>query len=255
MTSLLAEHEPHPVAIERGDASSQFFFSCDHASNRIPESLGTLGLDSSELERHIAWDIGAAEVSRVLSRQLDATLVLQNYSRLVIDCNRPHENEQLIPLLSEATDIPGNRNVTEQQRASRIDEIFTPYHDAITDLLERRQSRANPTVFVAIHSFTPNYRGTQRPWDIGILSRTDQRIAELMLEELNADDSICAGDNEPYKIDQKDYGIPVHAEVRGLSHVLIELRQDLVDSQSGQQAWADRLGGLLTRALRNSQSR
>lgn len=252
LTSLLRKHEPQAVAVERHDASSPFFITCDHASNKIPESLGTLGLEDAELKRHIAWDIGAAEVSKSLSRQLNATLVMQNYSRLVIDCNRPHDHEHLIPAFSEATNIPGNRDVTERARASRIDEIFTPYHDAITDLMDQRQGRAESTVFVAIHSFTPNYHGRQRPWDIGILYRDDCRLADPMLAELNTDKSICVGDNEPYQIDHKDYGIPVHAEARGIAHVLIEIRQDLISSPAGQQAWAKRLGELLARASLNS---
>mgnify|MGYP001168892836 CR=1 FL=1 len=254
MTTLLAKHEPPPFVVERGDGSSEFFLTCDHASNRIPESLASLGLPGGELQRHIAWDIGAAEVARHLSKRLDATLVLQNYSRLVVDCNRPSGHEQLIPLVSEATEVPGNQDIDVQDRARRIDEIFTPYHRAITDHLDARQRRIARTVFVAIHSFTPVYRGAERPWHIGILYRKDHSLAVQMLHELNADESVCVGDNQPYQIDQKDYGIPVHGEDRGLTHVLIEIRQDLIVSESGQQAWGNRLHGLLTRALATSNS-
>lgn len=247
MKRLLGTHEPHPVTVEREHGRSAFFLTCDHAANRIPESLGTLGLDAAELRRHIAWDIGAAGVSRRLAEQLDSTLVRQNYSRLVVDCNRPCDSEQIVPVRSEATGIPGNQALGEAARRQRVDAIFRPYHETITALLDQRARR--PTVFVAIHSFTPVYMGGERPWHIGILYGSDRRMAAPMLEQLEADHGLCVGDNEPYRIDHKDYGIPVHGEARGLPHVLIEIRQDLIASDSGQGTWASRLAGLLSHAL------
>lgn len=248
MSSLFEEHEPHPVSVERVHGQSPFFLTCDHASNRIPESLGTLGLEAADLRRHIAWDIGAAEVSRHLSEQLDATLVLQNYSRLVVDCNRPKESDQLIPLQSEQIAIPGNQTLSENVREQRHSEIFVPYHDAITELLDRRVQRG-PTVFVAIHSFTPVYLDDERPWHIGILYNDDRRMASPLLEQLGAEDALCVGENEPYRVDHNDYGIPVHGEERGIPHVLIEIRQDLIASKRGQQEWASRLATQLSNAL------
>lgn len=249
MTNLLAAHEPRPVTVEREVGRSGLFLSCDHAGKRIPTALGSLGLSTEDRQRHIAWDIGAAGVSRYLANELDATLVMQNYSRLVIDCNRPHDNEQLIPRHSEATEIPGNRALSDAQREQRRNEIYRPYHEMISRLLDRRLRTGQATAFVAIHSFTPIYLGKQRPWHIGILYDRDRRMAGHMLEQLSIDQSVCIGDNEPYRIDQKDYGIPVHGEERGLAHVLIEIRQDLITSDNGQQVWARRLAPLLSAAF------
>ncbi len=248
MGSLFEEHEPHPVSVERIHGQSPFFLTCDHASNRIPEALGSLGLEAADLRRHIAWDIGAAEVSRHLSEQLDATLVLQNYSRLVVDCNRPQESDQLIPLKSERTVIPGNQTLSKSGREQRHREIFLPYHDAITELLDRRLQQ-KVTVFVAIHSFTPVYLDDERPWHIGVLYNDDARMALPMLEQLRAEDGLCVGENEPYRLDHNDYGIPVHGEGRGIPYVLFEIRQDLVTSKRGQEEWASRLAKQLSNAV------
>ena len=248
MSNLFAVDEPHPVTVEREHGESPFFLTCDHASNQIPESLGTLGLDRAELQRHIAWDIGAAAVSRQLAEQLDATLVLQNYSRLVIDCNRPLDSDQLIPHQSERTPIPGNQTLTPLEREQRHREIFLPYHEAITSLLDRRTTH-QPTVFVALHSFTPVYLDEERPWHIGILFNDDRRIATPMLNLLRGEERLCVGENEPYRLDHNDYGIPVHGEERGILHVLIEIRQDLIASERGQNEWASRLARNLRKSF------
>lgn len=239
MKRLLEPDEPAPVTVERIAGKSPILLTCDHASNRIPRALGTLGLADFELRRHIAWDIGAAGLSRFLSLALDATLVLQNYSRLVIDCNRPHDNPDLVPLKSEATEVPGNHGIDEGALAQRRDEIFEPYHGAITEQLERRAAR--PNALVAIHSFTPVYHGRSRPWHIGVLYGSDRRMAGSMLRHFDEHGQWCVGDNEPYRIDHKDYGIPVHGEARRIPHVLLEIRQDLIESESGQRYWAAQL--------------
>ncbi|MGR9093175.1 MAG: N-formylglutamate amidohydrolase [Gammaproteobacteria bacterium] len=244
---LLGAHEPAPVTVARPEGRSPAFLTCDHASNRIPEALGTLGLDAVQRARHIAWDIGAAGVSQHLSAMLDATLVLQNYSRLVIDCNRPHDDDSLIPRVSEATEIPGNHDLDECSRAQRRDEIFHPYHEAIGRLLDARRER--PTVLVAIHSFTPVYLEQTRPWHIGVLYGKDTRIANHLIYHFDAHDSVIVGDNEPYRIDDKDFGIPVHGEARGIPHVLVEIRQDLIEHPPGQQVWAEHLLEPLNKAI------
>jgi predicted N-formylglutamate amidohydrolase len=246
---LSAEHEPNPVTVDRKNGQSAIVLSCDHASKAIPEGLGDLGLAKSELGRHIAWDIGAAGVSQYLSELLDAPLVLQNYSRLVIDCNRTSDHDQLIPLRCEATTIPGNRDLSVEVRAQRYDEIFRPYHETIAELLDQRLLEERSSAFVAIHSFTPSYLGNRRPWHIGILYGCDRRMAEKILEQLDGDSTCCVGDNEPYRIDEKDYGIPVHGEGRRLPHVLIELRQDLIETEAKQREWAEKLSPLLLDAL------
>jgi predicted N-formylglutamate amidohydrolase len=245
VTRLLESHEPAPVTVERESSASPFFLICDHASNRIPECLGSLGLGAEDLNRHIAWDIGAAGVAGHLSQQLDATLVMQNYSRLVIDCNRPPESAELIPALSEATGIPGNRELANAERAARRMEIFTPYHERIAALLDARQASNQPTLLISVHSFTPVYLGESRPQHVGVLYDRDRRVAEILLQGLRADTALSVGDNEPYKLDGKDYGIPIHAEDRGLPYALFEIRQDLIETIPEQKTWATRLAGLL----------
>ncbi len=248
MTRLLKRHEPEPVSVVRESSGSPFFLICDHASNRIPERLGSLGVQTEELKRHIAWDIGAGGVARDLAERLDATVVLQNYSRLVIDCNRPPETPDWIPVRSEATEIPGNRQLTSADREARYGEIFDPYHERIRTLLDQRRASNQATLFVSVHSFTPVYLGQARPEHVGVLYDKDRRAAELLVQGLRADNGLCVGDNAPYRLDDGDYGIPLHAEERGLPYALFEIRQDLIEAQKDQRAWAARLAGLLERA-------
>jgi predicted N-formylglutamate amidohydrolase len=234
----------------RAAGSSPFFLTCEHAGRRLPARLGDLGLDAGALGRHIAWDIGAAGVARRLSAQLDATCVLQTYSRLVVDCNRWPGAEDFICTLSEDTVIPGNRSIPEEEAAARAAEIFHPYHDRIHALLEERGSLRRDTVLVAIHSCTPVYLGKHRPWHIGILYEKDPRLAHILLRLLGSESELIVGDNEPYFMSSdKDYAVPVHGESRGLVHVELEIRQDLITEETGQAAWAHRLAGLLSRAL------
>ena len=249
MSSLIGRGEPQSVAVEREHLPSRFLVTCDHAHNRIPKRLGTLGLSSRDLQRHIALDIGARGVAQSLSTHLDATAVYQNYSRLVVDCNRPLDRPQLIPEKSEATEIPGNRGLSAADRRARVAAIFDPYHDRITRLLDDKAlSGCNP-ILVAVHSFTPVYHGESRPWQIGILYRNDPRLAKAILAELREDRTLCVGDNQPYRIDQDDYGIPVHGEARGIRHVLLEIRQDLITDSAGQAFWAERLAGAIAAAV------
>lgn len=247
---LLADDEPHPVTVERADGAAPIFLVCDHAGRRIPRRLGALGLDAAELDRHIAWDIGAESVARGVSRRLDATLVSQVYSRLVIDCNRAPGVDGSIATLSETTAIPGNRDLGPRDAETRAREIFRPYHDTITRLLDARAARDRPSVLVAVHSFTPVFKGEQRPWHIGILYNRDDRLAAIALDLLAGESDLRAGDNQPYSVsDETDYTIPVHGEKRGLAHVEIEIRQDLIADAPRQDVWADRLAGWLVRGL------
>lgn len=245
---LLELDEPAAVSIERAQGSAPFVLTCDHAGRTIPRTLGDLGLPEAERARHIGWDIGALGVAREISRRLDAPLVAQCYSRLVIDCNRPPASEELIPLRSEATEIPGNRLLDRAAREARIDAIYVPYHAAIEALLDARAAAGRATIYVAVHSFTPAYLGTPRPWQVGVLYGSDRRLATVLLALLAADRALIVGDNEPYRIDGKDYGIPEHAIRRGLQNVLFEVRQDLITSADGQKAWGRRLAELLVAA-------
>ena len=246
--ALLEADEPEPVVVHNTDGRSPIFLTCDHAGRRIPRRLGDLGLAAAELERHIAWDIGALATSRLLSAMLDAPLVEQVYSRLVVDCNRPTRSPTFIAPLSENTAIPGNLDLSDEAIAAREREIYRPYHARITQMLDARKASARPTVLIAMHSFTPVYKGQARPWQIGLLYNRDARVAAI-LHELLADTGLTVGDNEPYAItDDSDYGIPVHGEQRGLPHIEIEIRQDLIAGEAGQREWAERLAPMFREA-------
>lgn len=248
--SLLADDEPVPATVEREQGSSPIFIAVDHAGNRIPKRLGDLGLSEFDRQRHIAWDIGAAAVARGLSERLDATCVLQTYSRLVIDCNRAPNVTSSIPVVSEDTRIPGNENLGAAERKVRIQEILDPYQDRIAALLDDRDAAGRPSVLIALHSFTPVFRGVARPWHIGMLYNRDARLAHAKMALLAEIPGLTVGDNEPYAVsDETDYTIPVHGEQRGILHLEIEIRQDLIAEESGQTEWADRLADLLPRAL------
>jgi predicted N-formylglutamate amidohydrolase len=250
-TTLLAAGEPAPFRVLRRDGSAEIVLTADHAGRLIPRSLGTLGLTDADLARHIAWDIGIAGVTERLSALLDAPAILQTYSRLVIDCNRTPGMPTSIPQLSEATTIPGNLDVTPGEAAARRDAIFAPYHDEITRLLDRRAAGGRRTILVAMHSFTPIYLGEVRTVEVGVLYNRDPSYPSILLDLLRAEGDLTVGDNEPYSVgDLSDYGIPVHGERRGLPHAEIEIRQDLIESEAGQRAWAERMARLLTEAAR-----
>ncbi|HKE48394.1 MAG TPA: N-formylglutamate amidohydrolase [Rhodanobacteraceae bacterium] len=247
---LLADDEPSPFTVLRENGASPFVLICDHAGRRIPRALGDLGVPAGELTRHIAWDIGALGTASHLSAQLDATLIAQTYSRLVIDCNRPLTSPTSITLRSERTDVPGNRDLTSGQRDARANEIFAPYHARIAAELDRREAAARAPVLISMHSFTPVFHEVARPWHIGMLYNRDARLSHALLELIRDEGEWVAGDNEPYSVsDGTDYAIPVHGEARGLPHVEIEVRQDLIESEAGQAEWAGRLAGWLKRAL------
>lgn len=248
--SLLEPDEPRPVDVERADSDSPFVFACDHAGRRVPRALGDLGLASEHFERHIAYDIGIEPVARRLASAFDAPLVAQTYSRLVIDCNRPTDVAASIPTISEATPIPGNERISAAERAARIDALFKPYHDSIEGILDARASAGIPTILIALHSFTPVYNGTARPWRLGLLYDRDARLASRMLKILNDDAAPYIGDKLPYAVsDETDYTLPVHGDRRGLLHAGLEIRQDQISERSGQTAWATWLELLLERVL------
>ncbi len=247
---LLADDEPAAFSVEREDGASPFLLICDHAGRRIPRALGTLGLDDAELARHIAWDIGARGVASHLAAILDATMIAQTYSRLVIDCNRPLTSPTSITTRSERTDVPGNRDLAPAERDARAREIFAPYHQRIAQEIDRRETMGRPTILVAVHSFTPVFTDVARPWHIGMLYNRDPRLARALLDLIRAEGRFVAGDNEPYSVsDGTDYSIPVHGEKRGLPHIEIEVRQDLIEGEAGQAEWAGHLAGWLMRAV------
>lgn len=244
---LLSAEDPYPVRVLRQGGASDIFLTADHAGWVIPKALGDLGVSETERRRHIAWDIGIADVTEKLSELLDATAVLQTYSRLVIDCNRHPDWPTAMPEISEHTSIPGNANLSAEDRQARVDAIFTPYHNCIHNLLDARANRR--TLLIAMHSFTPSFKGESRAMQIGMLYNRDPTLALILMDLLRQEGDLVVGDNAPYAVnDDSDYGIPVHGEKRGLPHVEVEIRQDLITSPEGQQAWAIRFARLLTAA-------
>lgn len=249
---LLQSDEPPAYLLERRHGASCFVIAVDHASARIPRRLGDLGLPRRELQRHIACDIGALAVARRVSTRLDAPLVAQNYSRLVIDCNRDPGVSASIPAVSELTEVPGNQRLTPASTALRRREIFEPYHAAIRALLDERQAAQRRTILIAQHSMTDIYKGVRRAMHAAILYNRDRRFAGLVLERLRREPGITVADNEPYFVsDETDFTIPQHGEARGLPHVEIEIRQDLISQEAGQVLWAERLATALVDAERD----
>jgi predicted N-formylglutamate amidohydrolase len=244
---LLDPDEPGPVSFGNEAGGAAFFLTCDHGGRAIPRRLDRLGIPEPETFRHIAWDIGIAAVGRLLSARLDAALIVQGYSRLVIDCNRDPSWPAAMPEVSEYTPVPGNVGLSAEARAARVAAIFTPYHDRIRGLLDARSHRR--TVLVAMHSFTPSFKGENRAMEVGMLYNKDARLAGILLDLLCQEDDLVVGDNAPYAItDDSDYSVPTHGEQRGLAHVEVEIRQDLIATSAGQEAWAQRFARLLTAA-------
>lgn len=230
------------VTIENAAGKGDYMILCDHAVNVVPERYGMLGLPASALTDHIAWDPGALPISRVLAQALDAPLIFPNMSRLMIDCNRWPSAKDSIVTVSESTVIPGNQNISMEERAARVREIYTPFHCAIDALLDERLARASRPAVIAVHSFTPVYKGKARPWHVGILSNLDRRLADTLLMNLAKETELVVGDNEPYKpTDGVYHTLELHAEFRGLACAMIEIRNDLIATTKTQNDWAQRL--------------
>jgi predicted N-formylglutamate amidohydrolase len=245
-----AGDDPPAFRLEGSSGTSPYLLTCDHAGRRLPARLGALGLSELDLGRHIAWDIGVAGLARQLAERLDAVAILQTYSRLAIDANRPPGSPESILGMSDGTVIPGNQDLSGAEAERRAREIFHPYHDRIRRELDDRVRAGRATALVALHSFTPALGdGRARSWHVGVLHLRDTRLAHALLRLLRAEPGLVVGDNEPYAAsDATDYSIVEHGERRGLPHVEIELRQDLIADEAGQAAWAARLAPLLRRA-------
>jgi predicted N-formylglutamate amidohydrolase len=246
---LLADDEPAPFIEERRGGRSSFVIVVDHAGNRIPRCLGALGLPPAELERHIAWDIGSLGLARRLAAALDAVLVAQPYSRLVIDCNRDPRVPSSIAESSEYVAVPGNLGLSGAAREARRAQIFAPYHERIRSILDERAAAGRRTILLAQHTMTDVFKGVRRAMHGAVLYNRDRRFAGLVLDALRAERELNFADNEPYFLsDDTDYTIPQHGEARHLPHVEIEVRQDLVRDTAGQAAWAARLARALEQA-------
>lgn len=253
---LLAPDEPAPIRIVNPEGKAPILLVCDHASRFVPRSLGgNLGLDEADLSRHIAWDIGIAQVAEALAPRLDAPLVLSNFSRLVIDPNRTLGLGSSIPPESDGVAIPGNQELSEGEREARAASFFRPYHRAVARMIEAKIAATGEIggpepAFVSLHSFTPMIAGRQRPWQVGILWNEDPRLPLPLMQAFRAR-GLTVGDNEPYTgRDHHGYTIHSHAEPRGLINALIELRQDLIDTPAGVAEMTDCVEGALAEALR-----
>lgn len=249
--SLLKVNEPPAFeCIRFGD--KPIIISCDHASNRIPSALDNLGLHEEELQRHIAWDIGAAGVAKSLAASLGATLVSNNYSRLVVDCNRYLSDPSAFTILSDTTEVIGNQNLTEFDKAQRAESIYYAYHRTIHKELDRHIIDNQCPVLISIHSFTPELKSNpiERPWEIGVLWDKDPRIPLALLDALRKESNLVVGDNQPYSgRDLADYTVDHHAEKHGFAHTSIEIRQDLLQDEKGIAEWSKRLGNIFIAML------
>jgi predicted N-formylglutamate amidohydrolase len=247
---LLTASDPSAVERVNLEGKAPVLVTCDHASRRVPESLRSLGLDAESLALHIAWDIGAADVSRGLARRLDAPAILAGYSRLVIDCNRDLDDPTSMPAVSDGVPVPGNRDLSPAAKAQRVAALFKPYHGSVESALGGFAARGVHPAVLSIHSFTPVMNGFERPWHIGILWDKDPRMAVPVLAALRRERGLVVGDNEPYSArEPAGYTVRTHAEKRGLPHLNVEIRQDLIATEAGSAEWADRLTRVLTAIL------
>lgn len=242
------------VTIDNPLGRSPFVIVCDHASNHIPVAYGELGLVGADLTRHIAWDPGALEVARALAGRLDATLVASAVSRLLIDCNRGPEMVDAIPEVTETTPVPGNRGLDGAERARRVAAFHAPFHAAIDEVIAAK-ARNGPAALIGLHTFNPVYKGTSRPWHVGILYDRDTSLSAPLLAALRRDDGLVVGENQPYSPkDRVYYTLDRHAQAQGRASVMIEIRNDLVTTRETQNQWAARLAGLLGALLPASRT-
>jgi predicted N-formylglutamate amidohydrolase len=244
-TRLLQAGDPDPVEWINSAGASGIFLTCEHAGRTVPAALGDLGVAAEDMDRHIAYDVGAEGVARRLAERLDAALILQRYSRLVIDCNRPFEAKDCIVRESDGTLVPANADVSDHEGRCRYVEIHQPLHEAIAVALDQRQAAGKPLLLVSVHSFTPVMRatGAVRDFELGLLYNRDARLAERLAKTFcAANPDMTVKLNAPYHVDDiSDYTIPVHGERRGIPHVLLEVRNDLINDARGQEEWAERL--------------
>jgi predicted N-formylglutamate amidohydrolase len=239
-----------PFELIDGDPAAGLLLLCDHASSAVPPGYGALGLPKGEFARHIAYDIGAAAVTRRLAAKLGVPAVLSTYSRLLIDPNRGEDDPTLVMRLSDGAVVPGNAGVDGAERARRIALFHAPYHAAVDAAIDRAMASGHPPALVSMHSFTPVWRGAARKWQVGILWDSDPRLALPLIAALAEDRSLTVGDNEPYHGALAKDCMYRHGTRRGLAHALIEIRQDLIADDAGAEGWAERLAPILSRLNR-----
>lgn len=228
-----------PYGVHNPDGRSEFVIMCDHAGQALPAEYGALGVAPSVFDEHVAYDIGAADVTRRVCDRLDAPAVLARYSRLLIDPNRAPDHPGLIAQSSDGIDIPGNLAVDGAERARRKAAYYDPFHDAVDSLIGRRRSQGLVPAVVGIHSFTPIMQGAGRPWQVGILWNRDPRLAERIIAYLRRDPDLAVGDNQPYSGQILGYSMDHHGGDNGFANMVVEIRQDLIDDPSKAAIWGD----------------
>jgi len=248
----LADDDLSSVQIINPAAMRPVLLIADHAGNHVPAAMNDLGLQPDELLRHIAWDPGAAAVSSALARRWDATAVLSQYSRLIVDPNRPLGDESAMPTISDGTIIPANQKLTDIERQRRAELFYWPYHQAIENEMARLKRVGPGPVLVSIHSFTPNFGAEERPWHVGVMAAADRRLADALIGQLSREAALEIGDNEPYSGVEYGYTLKVHAGAQGLANVQIEIRQDLLADDEGTDRYIDILDQALTPLIEDS---
>ncbi|WP_245298215.1 DUF1244 domain-containing protein [Rhodomicrobium vannielii] len=238
----------------QGSLASGVLLLCDHADNSFPPGYDSLGVAPAQLQRHIAYDPGAAGITRLMSRMLGAPAVMTRYSRLLIDPNRGEDDPTLIMKISDGAIVPGNAGISQAEREKRLDSFYRPYHRAVDALIDAMIEAGKPPVIFSVHSFTENWRGWMRPWHAGVLWDRDPRLAIPLLNGLRGDPSLVVGDNEPYAGALRGDCMYQHGTMRGLANALIEVRQDLIRDEAGQAEWAEKLSAILSRILANSRA-
>lgn len=247
----LAEQDLPPVKVINEDASAAVLLIADHAGNAVPKAMQGLGLSDKDLQRHIAWDPGAAAVAENLAKRWQATAVLAQYSRLIVDPNRPLGEASSMPEVSDRTLVPANQSLQPDERQTRADLFYWPYHQAVEQHMARlRRAGAGP-MLVSIHSFTPDFGSEDRPWHVGVMAAADRRLAEALMEALSEQAGLVIGDNQPYSGVEYGYTLKVHAGAQGLANVQIEIRQDLLDDETGLKRWTDILDTALSPLLQD----
>lgn len=243
-----------PYTILSGSLTSGVLLLCDHADNAFPPGYDALGVAPAQLQRHIAYDLGAAGVTRQMSRILNAPAILTRYSRLLIDPNRGEDDPTLIMRISDGAIVPGNAGISQAERAKRVEQFYRPYHAAIDTMIDAMIAAGKPPLIYSMHSFTENWRGWMRPWHVGVLWDKDPRLAVPLLDALREDPALVVGDNEPYAGALRNDCVYQHATLRGLANALIEVRQDLIRDEAGQTLWAETLSEILRRLLAKSHA-
>lgn len=247
---LLAPDDPPPATSLPAARDTALVLVCDHAGRAVPRALGDLGVPRAEWDRHIAWDIGAMDVARRLAARFGCALVASTYSRLVIDCNRRADDPGLCPAVSDGTPVPGNVGLAPESRVRRFAAMHAPYHTLVAAELARQRAAGRVPVVVSMHSCTPVFESFERPWHVGVLWRSDPRLPVPLMAALAARGDVTVGDNEPYDArDGHGYTMRAHCEEAGLPHALIEIRQDLIDTQAGAARWAEIFGDALAAVL------